>query len=111
NQVGLSFEDLHQIFVAGAFGRHIDPRQAIVLGMLPDLPLKTYVPVGNTSLSGAREVLLKRDARQESMEIVNRTTYIELNVNQEFMNRFSGSKFIPHTDHTLFPSVPFFNDA
>ena len=111
NQVGLSFEDLHQIFVAGAFGRHIDPRQAIVLGMLPDLPLQTYVPVGNTSLSGAREVLLKRDARQESMEIVNRTTYIELNVNQEFMNRFSGSKFIPHTDHTLFPSVPFFNDA
>ncbi|MCK5227090.1 MAG: DUF4445 domain-containing protein, partial [Desulfobulbaceae bacterium] len=85
--------------------------QAIVLGMLPDLPLHTYVPVGNTSLSGAHEVLLKRDARQESMEIVNRTTYIELNVNQEFMNRFSGSKFIPHTDHTLFPSVPFFNDA
>ncbi|MFH1930821.1 MAG: ASKHA domain-containing protein [Pseudomonadota bacterium] len=33
------------------------------------------------------------------------TTYLELNVNQEFMNAFSAAKFIPHTDRSLFPSV------
>jgi hypothetical protein len=32
-------------------------------------------------------------------------TYVELNVNQEFMNLFSAAKFIPHTDLSLFPSV------
>ena len=37
--------------------------------------------------------------------IRDRITYLELNVNQEFMNRFSAAKFLPHTDPSLFPSV------
>ncbi len=110
NQVGLSFEALNKIFVAGAFGRHIDPRQAIILGMLPDLPVETYEPVGNSSLAGAKLILLDGEARRRSTELVKKITYIELNVNQEFMIRFSGSRIIPHTDRNLFPSVPFFSD-
>ncbi len=108
NQVGVAFGDLRRIYVAGAFGRHISPRQAIVLGMLPDLPLATYEPVGNSSLAGAGRILLEREARDRCLELVRKITYIELNVNQEFMLRFSGSRFIPHTDPALFPSVPFF---
>ena len=110
NQVTMKFEDLEAIFVAGAFGRHIDPRQAVVLGMLPDLPLKTYVPIGNSSLKGAQKILLDASTWDRCHKIAKKITYIELNVNQEFMIRFSGSRFIPHTDHTLFPSVPFFNE-
>ena len=110
NQVGLEFSDLKRIYVAGAFGRHIDPRQAITLGMLPDLPLDTFEPIGNSSLAGAEQVLLERDDRERCREMIRKITYLELNVNQEFMLRFSGSRFIPHTDHTLFPSVPVFND-
>ncbi len=109
NQVGVAFADLHRIYVAGAFGRHISPRQAIVLGMLPDLDLAVYEPVGNSSLVGAQRILIERAARERSLELVRKITYLELNVNQEFMLRFSGSRFIPHTDHTLFPSVPFFD--
>ncbi|HIJ90660.1 MAG TPA: DUF4445 domain-containing protein [Deltaproteobacteria bacterium] len=109
NQVGVAFADLHRIYVAGAFGRHISPRQAIVLGMLPDLPLEIYEPVGNSSLVGAQRILLEREARERCLALVRKITYIELNVNQEFMLRFSGSRFIPHTDHGLFPSVPFFD--
>ena len=108
SQVGVAFGDLRRIYVAGAFGRHISPRQAIVLGMLPDLPLATYEPVGNSSLAGAGRILLEREARDRCLELVRKITYIELNVNQEFMLRFSGSRFIPHTDPALFPSVPFF---
>ena len=110
NQVGVKFEELSRIYVAGAFGKHISPRQAITLGMLPDLPLATYQPVGNSSLAGAELVLRDGAARRAAREIVRRITYLELNVNQEFMIRFSGSRFIPHTDHRLFPSVPFFRD-
>ncbi|HDL98462.1 MAG TPA: DUF4445 domain-containing protein, partial [Desulfobacteraceae bacterium] len=90
--------------------KHIDPRQAITLGMLPDLPLSTYVPVGNSSLRGAERILLSEECRRRSMEIGRKITYIELNVNQEFMIRFSGSLFIPHTDPNLFPSVPVFKE-
>jgi len=111
NQVGVSFHDLHHIFVAGAFGEHISPRQAIVLGMLPDLPLEIYRPLGNSSLAGAELMLTDDSARERSQEVVAKVTYVELNVNQEFMIRFSGSRFIPHTDHTLFPSVPFHGES
>jgi len=108
NQVGVEFSDLKRIYVAGAFGKHIDPARAITLGMLPDLPLSTYKSVGNSSLHGAELVLLSEKARLRSREIGRKITYIELNVNQEFMIRFSGSRFIPHTDPKLFPSVPVF---
>jgi len=110
NQVGLTFAQLARIYVAGAFGQHIAPRQAIILGMLPDLPVETFVPIGNSSLKGALKMLTDAGVRRRSLELIRKITYIELNVNQEFMIRFSGSRFIPHTDHTLFPSVPHFRD-
>ncbi len=105
NQVGLSFSELKEITVAGAFGRHINPERAITLGMLPDLPLSVYRAIGNSSLRGAEMVLLDESARVACEKIVSSITYLELNVNQEFMIRFSGSRFIPHTDPALFPSV------
>ncbi len=108
-QVGVEFADLARIHVAGAFGKHIDPRAAITLGMLPDLDLAVYHPLGNSSLAGAELVLLSEPARLRGRDLKNRITYIELNVNQEFMIRFSGSRFIPHTDPSLFPSVPVFS--
>ena len=107
-QVGVAFEELDKIYVAGAFGRHIDPYHAITIGMLPDLPLATYEPVGNSSLLGAERVLLSAACRKRSMDIQRKITYLELNVNQEFMLRFSGARFIPHADPSLFPSVPHF---
>ena len=111
NQVGVAFKDLGKIFVAGAFGKHIAPRQAIVLGMLPDLPLEVYTPLGNSSLAGAQLMLQDQSARERCRKVVAKITYVELNVNQEFMLRFSGSRFIPHTDHALFPSVPFYGES
>jgi uncharacterized 2Fe-2S/4Fe-4S cluster protein (DUF4445 family) len=91
--------------VAGTFGSYIDPRSAVVLGMIPDLPLETYMSLGNSSLRGATTALLSRIALEDMERIRERITYIELNVNQEFMNRFSAAKFIPHTNRSLFPSV------
>lgn len=111
NQVGLGFADLEEITVAGAFGCHINPQCAITLGMLPDLPLSVYKPIGNSSLLGAEQVLLDKNSRLECEKIVSRITYLELNVNQEFMIRFSGARFIPHTDPSLFPSVPPFTES
>jgi len=104
--VHLEWTDVERFYVAGTFGSYIQPRSAIVLGMLPDLPLDVYAALGNTSLEGATMALLSMKKRHEVDEIRNRVTYVEMNVNQEFMNEFSAAKFIPHTDRTLFPSVP-----
>ena len=49
--------------------------------------------------------LMSAEDRDEIFIIRDKITYLELNVNQEFMNLFSAAKFIPHTDRSLFPSV------
>ena len=103
--VGITLNDLSSFFVGGTFGSFIDPRAAIAIGMLPDLPLESYKPLGNSSLGGAALALTSVDFLKEIDGIRDRITYLELNVNQDFMNRFSAAKFLPHTNASLFPSV------
>jgi len=103
--VGMALGDLKRFYVAGTFGSFIDPRSAITIGMLPDLALETYKPLGNSSLGGATLALTASDCLEEMDLIRDRITYLELNVNQDFMNRFSAAKFLPHTNLALFPSA------
>ncbi len=105
NTVTIPLNEIKRFFVAGTFGSYIDPKSAITIGMIPDLPLENYISLGNTSLKGAAMAILSGQAKKEIHEIRDRITYLELNVNQEFMNLFSAAKFIPHTDSSLFPSV------
>ncbi len=105
NTVNIPLKEIGHFYVAGTFGSYIDPLSAITIGMIPDLPLEAYVPVGNTSLKGAGMALQSAQVREEISHIRDQTTYLELNVNQEFMNLFSAARFIPHTDRSLFPSV------
>ena len=106
NAVGMAQAELSTFFVAGTFGAYIDPRSAITIGMIPDLPLSCYRSLGNSSLGGAARVLAEPDCIERIKRIRDGITYMELNVNQDFMNRFSAAKFLPHTDTARFPSVP-----
>lgn len=103
--VSMSLKDLKTFYVAGTFGSFINPESAIALGMLPDLPISAYQPLGNSSLGGATLALTSCKSIEAIDQIRDKITYLELNVNQEFMNRFSAAKFIPHTDPANFPSV------
>jgi uncharacterized 2Fe-2S/4Fe-4S cluster protein (DUF4445 family) len=106
NIAGLEFEDLETFYVAGTFGSFINPASAISMGMLPDIDRSRFRVLGNSSLGGAALLLMNPSAFDRIMKIRQSITYIELNVNQEFMNLFSGAKFYPHTDRSRFPSVP-----
>ena len=103
--VGVDLRELSTFYVAGTFGSFIDPKSAISIGMLPDLAIENYIVLGNSSLEGASILLSDQHAMDEVSRIKDRITYMELNVNQDFMNRFSAAKFFPHTDTSLFPSV------
>jgi len=103
--VGISLQELSTFYVAGTFGCFINPRSAISIGMLPDLPIESYKPLGNSSLEGATMILKSSEYLEEINRIRESVTYLELNVNQDFMNRFSAAKFLPHTNPLLFPSV------
>ncbi len=103
--VGVSLSEIATFYVAGTFGSFINPKSAISIGMLPDLCLDSYVSIGNSSLEGATIALFDNKSIEELNKIRDQITYIELNVNHEFMNRFSAAKFLPHTDRSKFPSV------
>jgi len=109
NISGLEFEDLETFYVAGTFGSFIKPISAISIGMLPDIDRSRFKVLGNSSLGGAALLLRDPLVFDRIMEIRQSITYIELNVNQEFMNMFSGAKFYPHTDRSRFPSVPIYS--
>jgi uncharacterized 2Fe-2S/4Fe-4S cluster protein (DUF4445 family) len=103
--VGITPQDPDSFYVAGTFGAFINPQSAISIGMLPDLPPDRYITLGNSSLGGAALALQSETVHDEINQIRDRITYLELNVNQDFMNRFSAAKFLPHTNTKLFPSV------
>ncbi len=105
SSVGVMLNEISDFYVAGTFGSFIRPESAISIGMIPDLPLENYQSLGNSSLGGAKMVLTSPDYQEEIDRIRDQITYLELNVNQDFMNRFSAAKFIPHTNTSLFPSV------
>jgi uncharacterized 2Fe-2S/4Fe-4S cluster protein (DUF4445 family) len=105
NTVNIPLSEIRRFYISGTFGSYIDPRSAITIGMIPDRPLETYIPLGNTSLEGACMALLSSQDKEKIFRIRDQITYLELNVNQEFMNLFSAAKFIPHTDRDLFPTV------
>jgi uncharacterized 2Fe-2S/4Fe-4S cluster protein (DUF4445 family) len=103
--MGLALADLPAFYVAGTFGVFIDPASAVTIGMLPDLPAGRFKPLGNSSLEGAAQVLTRPGVLAEIDRIRDGITYLELNVNPDFMNRFSAARFLPHTNRDLFPSV------
>ncbi len=105
SSVGVLHSDLSKFYVAGTFGSFIKPESAISIGMIPDLPIDRYEAIGNSSLGGACLMIQSSEYIDEIDRIRDKITYLELNVNQEFMNRFSAAKFLPHTDTSLFPSV------
>lgn len=103
--VGMSFQDLDRIFVAGGFGNYLNIKRAITIGLLPDIPMEKIHFVGNSSLSGARIELLSSHALEEASLIAKKMTYVELSVNRQFMDEFIAAMFLPHTNLDLYPSL------
>jgi len=103
--VGIDFDDIDALYIAGGFGRYLNVENAVRIGLLPDLDRDKFHYIGNSSLLGAYLILLSDKNKSLTDEIANKMTYIELNTEPRYMNEFTGSLFLPHTDMALFPSV------
>jgi uncharacterized 2Fe-2S/4Fe-4S cluster protein (DUF4445 family) len=97
--------DLEAIYLAGGFGNFLNIRQAVTIGLLPDVPVEKIHYVGNTSVAGAKMVLLSRKAQETAEQIAHSMTYFDLMSHPQYMDEFIKAKFLPHTDLSLFPSV------
>ena len=103
--MGLGFNDIKKIFIAGGFGNYIDEENAKTIGLLPDLDKKKFIFVGNSSLAGARQILLSYEAMKKANEIAKKITYFELSVEAKYMDEYMAALFFPHTDLKRFPSA------
>jgi len=100
-------EDLDAVYLAGGFGNFLNVERAVTVGMLPDVPPEKIKFVGNTSIAGAKTVLLSRKALDTTEKIANSMTYFDLMSHPGYMEEFTRANFLPHTDLSLFPSVTF----
>lgn len=104
-EAGFEKSDIKHVFIAGGLGTALDIRSAINIGLLPDLPEKSFIFLGNTSIAGAKTCLLSSEAMDTADIIANKMAYLDLSTNPSFMNNYSAALFLPHTDIELFPSV------
>jgi len=105
--VGLTFNQLQNIYVAGGFGSSLDISKAVAIGLLPDIDTRKIQFIGNSSIMGARMALLSAPAFEKAINISKKMTNIELSNYLPFMDEFVAALFLPHTDKTLFPSVSY----
>lgn len=103
--VGLSFADIQKVYIAGAFGNRLDVGHCITIGLLPDMPLERMQFIGNSSVAGAKLVMLSRRMFDEIQRIRDQITYRELMVDPTYMEQFTSACFLPHTDLSRFPSA------
>lgn len=103
--MGLDFKDVKKLFLCGGFGTSVDMENAITIGLLPDLERSRFKFVGNSSLAGAREILLSADAIHKAEEIAQKITYFELSNDNKYMEEYMAALFFPHTDLNRFSSV------
>lgn len=89
-------DTVDQIRLAGAFGNHIDPKYAMVLGMIPDCDLDRVSGAGNAAGSGAIMALLSGAARREVEDLVVRVEKIETATEPRFQEHFVEALAIPH---------------
>jgi uncharacterized 2Fe-2S/4Fe-4S cluster protein (DUF4445 family) len=89
-------ERVDRIRLAGAFGSHIDPVHALVLGLVPDCDPAHVTAAGNAAGTGARIALLDRRARAEIEEVVRRVEKVETAVEPRFQEHFVHAMAIPH---------------
>ena len=102
---GVSTEALAHLYLSGAFPAHSDLESAITIGIFPDLPREKYALLKNSSLEGARIMLLDRSRLAEAKELAESFYCVQFASIPDFLIRMQAAKFIPHTDMRRFPSV------
>ncbi len=92
----LKVDRVDRIVLAGAFGAHISPLHAMVLGMIPDCPLDRVSSAGNAAGTGARIALLNCRSRREIETLVHRIDKIETAIEPRFQEHFVNASAIPN---------------
>ena len=92
----MGVDSVEKVTLAGAFGAHISPKHAMVLGMIPDVPLEKVVSAGNAAGTGARIALCSVAARDQIEATVHQIHKVETAIEPRFQEHFVNANAIPH---------------
>ena len=101
--VDMTVDCIDHVYVAGGIGSGINMKNAVNIGMFPDVELEKFSYIGNSSLTGAYAMVLSDQAIEKCNEVMANMTYLELSTYPGYMDSFVAACFLPHTDARLFP--------
>jgi uncharacterized 2Fe-2S/4Fe-4S cluster protein (DUF4445 family) len=84
----LKVSDLDGIFLAGAFGNYLNIQNSMKIGLLPEIDRRKVIFIGNSSLAGARAILLSQAARKKVESLVKKIRHFPLAANPLFQEYF-----------------------
>ena len=102
SEMGVQVDQVERLYVAGAFGNYVSPVNAMMVGLLPEMPLDRVVQIGNGSGMGACTLVLDQAMWREVEAIPKKTRAVELNLIPGFQKRYLDATFLPHKDESLF---------
>ena len=104
SSVDMTVDCIDKVYVAGGIGSGINMKNAVNIGMFPDVELTKFQYIGNSSLTGAYAMVMSDEAMEKCHEIAANMTYLELSTYPGYMDSFVAACFLPHTDSRLFPN-------
>ena len=102
--VDMTPDCIDKVYVAGGIGSGINMKNAVNIGMFPDVELEKFHYIGNSSLTGAYAMVVSDEANAKCAEVAANMTYLELSTYPGYMDSFVAACFLPHTDRSLFPN-------
>ena len=87
-EFGIKEGDVQQVLLAGSFGSYLSPKNAIRIGLVPNIAASRVVSAGNVAGEGAKMALLSGSERNGAHSLLNVITYVELSDREDFNDRF-----------------------
>ena len=91
SQMGKGCQDIHKILVAGAFGSHIDMKNALITGILPEASEDEIVFMGNAAGAGTAMALLSAEEMEKAERMPSRIRQIDLAGKKAFQKLYLAS--------------------
>ena len=102
---GISSSDLEHCYLSGAFSAYSNLEAAITIGIFPDLERNRYSVIKNSSLEGAKTLLLDYTKLEEAKVLAENIYCVQFASIPDFLIKMQAAKFIPHTDMSRYPSI------